>query len=324
MKDLGYKMKEPQNYNNLFQTNKDKIKYKYKNHNTKIKYNKIPSMEGILNVNNNIGVLKFPSLTQIGFVNHGFSTRLGGVSKGHLASMNLSFSREDDRETVNTNFQRICSFLGTNEENLVFSDQVHDTKIRMVTKEDQGKGIVKKRDYFGVDGLITNIPGLVLVTFYADCVPLYFVDIKKKAIGLSHSGWRGTVHKMGLKTVEAMKKQYGSNPKDIIAVIGPSICEECYEISEDVMLEFKQSFSKEKLDDILEEKADGKYQLDLWFANKLILLEAGIPDENITVSGICTSCNSSLLYSHRASNGKRGNLAAFLSIDNENLFTFCL
>lgn len=247
-------------------------------------------------------------------MNHGFSTRLGGVSKGHLASMNLSFSREDGRETVNTNFQRICSFLGTSNENLVFSDQVHDTKIRMVTKEDQGKGIVKKRDYSGVDGLITNIPGLVLVTFYADCVPLYFVDIKKKAIGLSHSGWRGTVHKMGLKTVEAMKRQYGSNPKDIITVIGPSICEECYEVREDVMLEFKQSFAKEKLGDILKEKADGKYQLDLWVANKIILLEAGIPDENITVSGICTCCNSSLLYSHRASNGKRGNLAAFLSI----------
>lgn len=306
-------MKEHNN-TELFQVNKDKIKYKYRNENINIKYNKMPSMEGILNVEDRADLIHFPSLMGINFIKHGFSTRLGGESKGHLASMNLSFTRGDERETVVTNFRRICSSIGISEDDLVFSDQVHDTKIRVVTKEDCGKGIARERDYAGIDGMITNIPEVVLVTFYADCVPLYFVDVKKKAIGLSHSGWRGTVNRMGLKTVEAMKRQYGSNPKDIIAVIGPSICQDCYEVSEDVMLEFKQSFSKKDSGDILEEKTEGKYQLDLWLANKYIMSEAGIPDENITISGICTCCNSSLLYSHRASGGKRGNLAAFLSI----------
>lgn len=307
-------MRECVNNTSLFQVNKDKIKYKYRNQISNITYNKIPSMEGILNVEVEPNILVFPSLSEIDFIRHGFSTRLGGVSKEHLSSMNLSFTRGDDRDTVVTNYQRICGSMGMNENDLVFTDQIHDTKIHVATEEDRGKGVAKEREIIGIDGLITNIPNLPLVTFYADCVPLYFVDTKKKAIGLSHSGWRGTVNKMGLKTVEAMTKQYGTNPKDVIAVIGPSICRDCYEVSKDVMLEFKQSFSKRNLDDILEEKTGEKYQLDLWLANKYILLEAGIPIENISISGICTCCNSTLLYSHRASQGMRGNLAAFLTI----------
>ncbi|ROR29390.1 hypothetical protein EDD66_103328 [Mobilisporobacter senegalensis] len=307
-------MRECVNNTSLFQVNKDKIKYKYRNQISNITYNKIPSMEGILNVEVEPNILVFPSLSEIDFIRHGFSTRLGGVSKEHLSSMNLSFTRGDDRDTVVTNYQRICGSMGMNENDLVFTDQIHDTKIHVATEEDRGKGVAKEREIIGIDGLITNIPNLPLVTFYADCVPLYFVDTKKKAIGLSHSGWRGTVNKMGLKTVEAMTKQYGTNPKDVIAVIGPSICRDCYEVSKDVVLEFKQSFSKRNLDDILEEKTGEKYQLDLWLANKYILLEAGIPIENISISGICTCCNSTLLYSHRASQGMRGNLAAFLTI----------
>lgn len=308
------RMKESVNNSSLFQVNKDKIIYKYRNDILNIAYNQIPSMEGILNIDIEPSIITFPSLSQIDFIKHGFSTRLGGVSKDHLSTMNLSFAREDDRDTVITNYQRICASIGIHEEDLVFSDQVHDTKIHVATEEDRGKGVVRERELVGIDGLITNIPNLPLVTFYADCVPLYFVDMKKKAIGLSHSGWRGTVNKMGLKTVEAMTEHYGTNPKDLITVIGPSICSDCYEVSKDVMLEFKQSFSKRQLDDILEEKTGGKYQLDLWLANKYILLEAGIPSENISISGICTCCNSTLLYSHRASKGMRGNLAAFLSI----------
>lgn len=307
-------MKENADSSSLFQLNKDKIKYKYKNKISNIVYNQLPSMEGFLNFEVKPSIITFPQLTKINFIKHGFSTRLGGVSKDHLSSMNLSFTRGDDKENVITNYQRICSSIGIHEKDLVFSDQVHDTKIHVVTEEDRGKGVIKERELVEIDGLVTNIPNLPLVTFYADCVPLYFVDMKNKAIGLSHSGWRGTVNKIGLKTVEAMKEQYGTNPQDLIVVIGPSICRDCYEVSKDVMLEFKQSFSKRQIDDILEEKTGGKYQLDLWLANKYILLDAGIPSDNISISGICTCCNSTLLYSHRASNGMRGNLAAFLSI----------
>ena len=146
----------------------------------------------------------------------GFSTRLGGVSTEHLSSMNLSFSRGDQEENVRENFRRIADAIGFTPEDLVFSDQTHTTNIRVVTEADRGKGFTKPLDYTDVDGLITDVPGLVLATFYADCVPLYFVDPIRKAVGLSHSGWRGTVHKIGKITVQAMADQYGSRPEDIV------------------------------------------------------------------------------------------------------------
>ncbi|HHX55464.1 MAG TPA: laccase domain-containing protein, partial [Clostridiales bacterium] len=139
---------------------------------------------------------------------------------------------------------------------------------------------------------------------------------KKKAIALTHSGWRGTVKGIAAKTIEAMEENFASNPKDIVAVIGPSICKECYEVSEDVANEFIEVFNEEQIKEIIEKKdnTNNKYLLDLWKANKHILLEAGLLKENINISAVCTACNSNLLFSHRASNGKRGSLAAFLTI----------
>lgn len=258
--------------------------------------------------------LRFPMLDETGCVLHGFSTRLGGVSKEHLSGMNLSFSRGDEEENVRENYRRIADAIGFSVSDLVCSDQTHTTNVRVVTEEDRGKGFARKKDYTDTDGLITNVPGLVLATFYADCVPLYFVDPVKKAIGLSHSGWRGTVGKMGKVTVEAMKREYGSRPEDIVAAIGPSICQECYEVSEDVILEFQKHFEKSYFEELYYKKENGKYQLNLWKANELVLEEAGILKEHISVTDICTCCNPTLLYSHRASKGRRGNLAAFLSL----------
>lgn len=278
-----------------------------------IKYNETKNA-AILNSKNGVPYISFPSLTNIDFIDHGFSTKLGGVSTEHLSSMNLSFHRGDKRENVLENYSRICNSIGVSKENLVFSDQIHDTKIHKVTIEDRGKGINQISDIVGIDGLITNVPLTPLVTFYADCVPLYFVDIKNKAIGLSHSGWRGTVNKIGLKTIMAMTKEYGTNPEDVTCVIGPSICASCYEVSEDVASEFSKEFSQEIIPNILFKKENGKYQLDLWLANQSIMLEAGLLPKNITISTICTCCNDKIFYSHRASKGMRGNLAAILSI----------
>ena len=249
----------------------------------------------------------------------GFSTRLGGVSTEHLSSMNLSFSRGDQEENVRENFRRIADAIGFTPEDLVFSDQTHTTNIRVVTEADRGKGFTKPLDYTDVDGLITNVPGLILGTFYADCVPLLFVDPVHHAIGCSHSGWRGTVGEMGKKTVEAMREAYGSCPEDIFAAIGPSICQDCYEVGKDVAEPFEKLFSQERYQDvslknILTEKVNGKYQLDLWRANEAILLGAGILKEHLSMTDICTCCNPSYLFSHRASKGKRGNLAAFLML----------
>lgn len=258
--------------------------------------------------------LTFPLLEETGTVVHGFSTRLGGVSQGVCSSMNLSFSRGDREEAVRENYHRIAEAVGFPYESIVCSDQTHTTNVRRVGKEDRGNGLLRPRPYTDVDGLITDEPGVTLATFYADCVPLYLVDPVKKAIGLSHSGWRGTVGKIGKVTVEAMMREFGSRPEDMVAAIGPSICRDCYEVSEDVALEFQKAYPKEAADQLLTAKENGKYQLDLWEACRQNFLEAGIRPEKISMPQICTCCNPDFLFSHRASQGKRGNLAAFLML----------
>lgn len=264
--------------------------------------------------NQEVMYLVYPLLEKTGIVKHGFSTRIGGVSKEHLGTMNLSFSRGDDAEAVRENYRRMANALDVSYDSFVFSQQTHTTNVRTVTVDDRGKGILHPLDYQDVDGLITNVPGLCLSTFYADCVPLYFVDPVHRAIGLSHSGWRGTVGRMGQVTLQRMTEEYGTDPSDVIAAIGPSICQDCYEVSEDVIEQFQRAFSQEHWDELYYKKENGKYQLNLWKANEIVMLEAGVKKENIAVTNICTCCNSDILFSHRASQGKRGNLAAFLSL----------
>lgn len=263
---------------------------------------------------NGIPFLEFPLLTKTDAVIHGFTTREGGVSEGVCASMNLSFTRGDDPEHVHRNYELAAAALGVQAEHIVCSDQTHTTNVRRVTSADWGKGIFRKKDYADVDGLITNEPDVVLATFFADCVPLFFVDPVKQAIGLSHSGWRGTAGKMGKCTVKAMEQEFGSRPEDIRAAIGPSICVDCYEVSVDVIEEFEKIFDREAMKKICWKKENGKYQLDLWKANESVLLEAGIRPEHLAVTDICTCCNPKRLFSHRASQGRRGNLAAFLAL----------
>lgn len=266
------------------------------------------------NEKNGVYYLTYLLFEETKMVKHGFSTRLGGVSKGVCSTMNFSFSRGDREEDVRENFRRMSAALEVQEENIVFSNQTHTTNVRVVTEKDRGKGLIKPLDYDDVDGLVTNIPGICLTTFYADCVPLFFVDPVKRVIGLSHSGWRGTVGKIGKRTVEKMQEEYGSNPKDILAAIGPSICQDCYEVSEDVIEEFKKAFDGEQWRDLFYRKENGKYQLNLWKANEYVFLEAGIQKEHMAVSNVCTCCNDEVFFSHRASCGRRGNLAAFLTI----------
>ena len=263
---------------------------------------------------NGVPYLYFPALEETGCVVNGFSTRLGGVSRGDWATMNFSFTRGDDPEAVRETYRRMAAALGVDVNRMVLSHQTHTTNVRRVTEEDAGKGVVRERDYTDVDGLITNVPGITLVTFYADCVPLYFVDPVRRAIGLSHSGWRGTVNRMGRVTVEAMGKAFGSDPKDIVACIGPSICRDCYEVGPEVAEAFENAFEPAKHSEILEEKPDGKFLLDLWRANAIVMEEAGILPERIHVTDICTHCNPELLYSHRRTGERRGNLCAFLSL----------
>ena len=260
-----------------------------------------------------VPVLEFPLLESTGIINHCFSTRLGGCSSGIYESMNFSYSRGDKVECVDENYRRIAKVLGADAGDFVCTDQTHTTNVLRVGKAEKGYGVTRAKPYTDIDGLITNEPGVVLSTFYADCVPLYFVDPVKKAIGLSHSGWRGTVNRMGQKTLEAMKEAFGTNPKDVYAAIGPSICQECYEISQDVAEHFYHEFEGHG-EEILISKGNGKYQLDLWKSNEIVLMDAGITKNHLAVTNVCTCCNEKLLFSHRASKGQRGNLGAFLCL----------
>lgn len=282
--------------------------------------------------------LEYPLLADTGAVRHGFSTRLGGVSEGCFSSLNLGFHRGDREEAVQENFRWIAASMGVRCEDMVLSRQTHTTNVWVVTEEDRGMGMTCPMEYSkrasenpgrsasggfqleadgkleGVDGLVTNIPGICLVTFYADCVPLFFVDPVKKAIGLSHSGWRGTVGKIGRVTVELMQQQYGCDPSDILAAVGPSVCRDCYEVSKDVIERFRESFAEKYWKDLFYQKENGKYQLDLWKANEIIFAEAGILPEHTAVTNVCTHCNSEVLYSHRTAGNERGSLAAFLTL----------
>lgn len=259
-------------------------------------------------------VLHYPLLDACGMVKHCFTTRGGGASKGMFESLNLSFTRGDDEADVQENYARVAAFFGTDKTQFVCSDQTHTTNVRRVGKEDAGYGVTRPRPYKDVDGLVTDEPGIILSTFYADCVPLFFVDPVHRAIGLSHSGWRGTVGRMGAVTLSVMQREFHTRPEDVLAAVGPSICQDCYEVSEDVILEFQKYYREDCQSELYYRKENGKYQLNLWRANEIVMEEAGILPENIHTTQWCTCCNPELLYSHRASKGKRGNLAAFLGL----------
>ena len=161
---------------------------------------------------------------------------------------------------------------------------------------------------------MTNVPGIPLMTFYADCVPLLLADPVHRAIGCAHSGWRGTAANMGKAALEVMKREYGTEAKDVITAIGPSICQDCYEVSEDVIDQFREVYHRKIWPDLFYEKQNGKFQLNLWEACRQNFLMAGVLPEHISLPDLCTCCNPKFLFSHRASRGNRGNLAAVVML----------
>lgn len=258
-------------------------------------------------------LLRFPMLAQCACARHGFTTRAGGVSTGEWSSLNLSFSRGDDAAAVRENFRRVAEAFGVTEEQIVCSMQTHTTNVRRVFAGDGGAGVVRPLPWTDVDGLITDEPGVLLATFYADCVPLYFVDPVHRAAGLSHSGWRGTAARMGGATLQAMAQAFGTRPQDVLCAIGPSICQDCYEVGADVAGQFAAAFPAAG-NELLYSAEGDKYRLNLWEANRLVLLEAGVLPEHIEVTDLCTCCNPHNLFSHRYTGGRRGNLGAFLML----------
>ncbi|MBQ1977433.1 MAG: peptidoglycan editing factor PgeF [Ruminococcus sp.] len=257
--------------------------------------------------------LTYNRLSDLSFIRHAFSTRLGGVSEGEFTSMNLSFGRGDSDENVTDNYKRICKAAGFEYDSLTASKQIHETIVRNVTRQNRGVGIYKPVDMPSVDALVTNDKEVTLVTYYADCTPVFFADPARKAIGLAHAGWRGTVGKISEKVVEKMTADFGTDPADLICAIGPVIGKCCYEVSGDCADEFIKLFGADS--PVIEKTSKpDKFMIDLSLANKLLLMKAGVKEENVVISDLCTRCNCDLLWSHRATNGKRGTMSAFMQL----------
>lgn len=265
---------------------------------------------------NGIPWISYNSLEGYPWLINAFSTRMGGVSTGIYESMNLSFTRGDEPDRVKRNFELFGDAIGIKASQMVYAHQTHTVNVMQVGEAHKGMGVLREREFSEIDGIMTDTPGVCLVTSYADCVPLYFVDPVHRAIALSHSGWRGTIGNICKKTVDEMQRLYGTEARDIIACIGPSVCADCYEVGSDVADEFISAYGADQDKVVLPHNSGvpGKYQLDLAQANVINMENAGILPEHISVPDLCTCCNDRYLYSHRASKGKRGGLCAFLMI----------
>lgn len=258
---------------------------------------------------NNVTYLKYKILNDYTFVNHAVSTRHGGVSSGDaLGTLNLGYNTKDKARNVTQNYERFCEATGFDSKNLVFGFQTHSANVRYVTEDDRGKGIYREKDYTDVDALITDRPGVALVIHTADCVPVTFTDTKNKAIGNAHCGWKGTFNNLAEITLKEMSARFGTNPKDVVCTIGPAICRECYEVSEELYNQFLDKFGY--TDAIISENS--KFFLDLMLINKHTLENAGVT--KIAVSDLCTMCNKDDLYSHRGLGPERGLLSSVIEL----------
>lgn len=258
-------------------------------------------------------IYEIPSFAKTGLVSHGFTTRLGGRGVAPYDTLNLAFHVGDDPETVNANRQIVCQALDSKIDNVVSAKQVHGVNIKIVTAEDAGRGAVSYDTALpDTDGLITNVPGLLLATFYADCVPIFILDPVQKVIASVHAGWKGTVGRIGALAVKKMTESFGSNPKDCLVGIGPSIGPCCYEVDEPVISRFRKEFDWR--DQILEFTSSDRAKLNLWQANRNIMIEAGIMADNVELSNICTCCNTDKLFSYRGENGTTGRMGAFIML----------
>ncbi|MDD2433026.1 MAG: peptidoglycan editing factor PgeF [Clostridia bacterium] len=253
-----------------------------------------------------------PSFAKTDLVKHAFTGRKGGFSQGKYSTLNLSVFTEDDENTVLENRRKLLYALGIEAKSIVSAQQIHGDHIYKVTLADKGRGAYTKETAIpATDALITQEKGIALLAFFADCVPVFFLDPGQKVIALAHAGWRGTVAKIAAKTAQAMFKDYGTKSQDLLVGIGPSIGPCHYQVDQPVIKKVEAVFPTEK-SLLLTNRENGLAQLNLGEANRQQLLAIGIPAENITVSGLCTYCYSDQFFSHRW--GMLGRQAAIIML----------
>lgn len=262
---------------------------------------------------NGLGVYQVPLFIENCLFKHGFTTRKGGISPKPFASLNLAFHTGDKAENVRQNRERVSSAFALDLANWVAGKQVHGDQVRIITEEDRGRGVQEYSTALeDIDSLITNLPDVVLTSYHADCVAIFLYDPKKKAIGVAHAGWRGTVERIGSKTLKKMQQTYGSSPKDCLIAVGPSIGPCCFEVDEKVVEVWQQNFPH--WPEVIKVKSEGKWLIDLWETNRRQFLEIGVPADQIAISHLCTVCRRDLFFSYRAEGGKTGRMAAFISL----------
>lgn len=245
-------------------------------------------------------------------IKHGISSRFGGGSKPPFHSLNVALHTGDCDESVIINRQLFCQGIGIHSEHIVTAQQLHTDHIAVVTQEAKGRGAGSYEDAIpNTDALITNVPGIPLMLFFADCVPVLIVDPVQRAIGAVHAGWRGTLEKIAQKTILSMQSNFGTKPEDCLVGIAPSIGPCCYVVDEIVINKLKKQFNNwEEL--IKEANEKGKWYFDLWKANVHQLEEIGVKGSNVVTSGVCTACNHELFFSYRKENGATGRIGAVI------------
>jgi YfiH family protein len=251
-------------------------------------------------------VVTFPHLA----VKHGCSTRVGGVSQAPWDTLNTGFTVGDDPAAVWQNRRRFAACLGV--DNLTwFLSMSHGKEVAQVQERPPlpSDQTAAPRPFYSADACITNQPGIPLNLTVADCVPVFFHDPKAGCIGLAHAGWRGTVAGIVTETVLAMGRAYGSQAKDVLVGIGPSIGPQKFEVGSEVVDEFQKAFPDHP-DLIASLDQPGKALIDLWRANTVMALRAGVPEQNVIVSGWCTVSHPDLFFSHRRDQGQSGRLLA--------------
>ncbi|MDN4073522.1 peptidoglycan editing factor PgeF [Fictibacillus terranigra] len=243
----------------------------------------------------------------------GITSRHNGFSKHPYESLNLGFHVGDHPEDVLKNRKSASSAIGASLEQWVGTEQVHDNIIKKVTKEDAGKGAKDLASAIkGTDGIYTAEEDLLLTSLYADCVPLFFMSPANQLVGLAHAGWKGTVGKIGANMVGQWVDAEGVQPEDIIAAIGPSIGSCCYEVDEFVITKINKVLHGDPAKFPYHQVNKEHYMLDLREVNKMILIEAGMKEENIIATSYCTSCMNDQFFSHRKEHGKTGRIMSYI------------
>lgn len=266
---------------------------------------------------NDIQPVSYPILSH--FINdilHFTSTRFGGVSSGSYESLNIGLFSGDKDEHIRENFSRLYQAVGIENKQLHIPYQTHAHKVVKIDQQFLNQNSTIRQELLhGVDALVTNLPNQCIGVSTADCVPILLFDPVQKAVGAVHAGWRGTCARIASHTVQSMQENYGTNPQDLIVAIGVSISPDVYEVGDELVGFFqKENFETNK---IFFKKGE-KHHLDLWEANKMVLVEAGVKAENIEISGLCSFTEQDRFFSARRLGIKSGRMVSGIMVRNDD------